>query len=699
MIDASPRRAAGTGRRIRGVALGLALAAVHLAATLVLVVPGHLSVDEGTYHLMVRALARGDGLAADNGYSELRSEELRFASLVAHDGRLMPLPPPFFALLALPCYAAAGYRGLFWLNACAFLGVAALVAWLTRRLFPGRRLAAGAVAVLTLAGFAWPYSLAAWPHLLAALAVTGAFALAVAGAEPARRGLVLSLLSGTVLGIGVGVRLDAAFALPALVAPALTRWPPSITRALAVAAGALPPLAVLAAVNHLKFGRVTPFSYGGVGGAGTRGTADYLPVAASAALVGLAVLGVACLRHRPGRRGVPGRGTTAAALAAVAIVALAVPAFREVLIRLVAGGAQLVVDLRLRDPGLVEPALERSAGGALVYAGGLKKALLQSCPWLAAALLPLVGAGATGRGERRSALLLALVPLLYLGVYAFFAWHGGLCLNLRYLLPALPFLAILGAAAWDWLVAGMGRAVWFPIGAAVAITALGFVGLRRGAATLAEEEFALLSAPLYLAALVLLLAAAAVAVVRRGGDGRLVRSAAACAVAAGWTWSALVAFGYDLPWERSLRAANLRVFRDVEPHVPAGALLHVGYPDPFFGFIEFPDVVLAVPARDDFADFERLTSHFLAGGRPVLAAFRARQWNYVRRRGLLTGLEVEPLWTDRVWYLARLHRAEAGHTAGPAKDSPAVAPPVSGLRGHSGTDAAEPAVPPGRGPS
>jgi hypothetical protein len=113
MIDAAPRRAAGAGSRGRRLGLLVfGLAAAQLAAASLLVVPGHLSIDEGTYHLMVASLARGDGLGAGNGYPELRSEELRFASLAVHDGRLVPLPPPFHAVLALPWYAAGGYRGL-----------------------------------------------------------------------------------------------------------------------------------------------------------------------------------------------------------------------------------------------------------------------------------------------------------------------------------------------------------------------------------------------------------------------------------------------------------------------------------------------------------------------------------------------------------------------------------------------------------
>jgi len=659
MTDAAPRRAAATcsrGGRLGLPVLGLA-AAQFLAASL-LVVPGHLSIDEGTYHLMVAALARGDGLGAGNAYPELRSEELRFASLVPHDGRLVPLPPPFFTVLALPWYAAGGYRGLFWLESAAFVAVVALVAWLAGQLFPGRRLAVPAVAVFALAGFAWPYSIAAWPHVLATLAVTAAFALAVAGAEPGRRGTVLSLLAGTVLGVGTGIRLDAAFAFPVLAVPSLMRRAPSIGRAVAVAAGALPPLAVLAAINRLKFGRFTPFSYGGVGEASTRGTAAYLPLAAAVAALALAAVALAWLRHRRGGgRGAGGRVPVVLAAAVVGIVVLAVPAFRDAVLRLAAGAAQLVVDLRLRPPDLPEPALERSASGALLYGGALKKALLQSCPWLGAALLPFAAGRAAG-GERRAVVLLALVPLLFLGVYSWFAWHGGLALNLRYLLPALPFLAVLAAAAWDRLTAGLSRAVRFAAGAAAGATALAYAALLRGAESPSEVEFALLTAPLYLAALVLLLTAAA-AIVLRGGEGRLIRGAAACALAAGWAWSALVAFGYDLPWERSVRAANLRVAGEVEPLVPPGALLHVTYPDPFFSLIERPDVVLAVPGRDDFADFRRLTGRFLDQGRPVLAAFRPRQWDLLREHRLLEGLRVEPLWTDRFWYLARLHPARS----------------------------------------
>ena len=75
-----------------------------------------------------------------------------------------------------------------------------------------------------------------------------------------------------------------------------------------------------------------------------------------------------------------------------------------------------------------------------------QEALLQSCPWLPIVLVPLF-LGRRDDANRRALLLLFLVPAVVIPIYAFFAWHGELALNLRYFLPTLPFLSLLAADA------------------------------------------------------------------------------------------------------------------------------------------------------------------------------------------------------------------------------------------------------------
>lgn len=635
MIPATPSPA----RRRGAWAVLAVLAAAHLAVSWWGVVPGHLSIDEGTYHFMVANLAEGRAFWIWNGYPETPSPELVAATLLPIEDRLVAVPPELFTLLALPFYLLLGYRGLFAINALAFLGTAALVGWLAARL-GGRAAMLPAVLLFALGTFAWDYSQAAWPHAVSALLVTAAFAAAVLAGDRSDgpRALGWALAAGLAGGVAVGVRVDSVLALPALVLPLVFARRPRWRLAAAVAAGALPALAGMAAINQVKFGTWSPLSYGPVGPAGTIGR--YLPMA----LAGAAALAAAWALTRPAVRAwLTGRRAAAAAagmtlLAAAA--ALAVPEVRRLAWVAAHGAWQLVVDLRARPLDVAEPALSRTPSGAMVYLGSLKKSLLQSCPWMAALAVPLASAT-----RRRAALLLALVPAAYLAFYSFSAWHGGLSLNLRYWVPALPFLAAIGGLAWCELSAAAGtagRRVAAAIGAALALLYLGV--LRPAATTLAAAEAVYLSLPLALAAAALLLAAARRALEER--SSQLLAAAAAAAFAAGAVWAGLVAFTYDWPRHTALRAANLRTSQRIAPVVAADSILFARYPDPYFGLIEVPRLRLAIPGRDRFADFRRLVDVHLAAGRPVYASFDPDLWRRLAADGMLDGLAARPLLPD-----------------------------------------------------
>jgi hypothetical protein len=637
MIHPAPRR---RRRRASRALLALLLAA-HLAVSLFLVVPGYLSIDEGTYHYMAENLAEGRPFEVWNGYRELPSPELVSASLVAVDGRLVALPPELFTLVAWPFYAALGYRGLFLLNALAFVALAALTARIARRL-AGRAAVLPSLLLLSLATFAWDYSQAAWPHALSATLVAAAFAAALeAFAGAGGRRLAFAALAGLLGGLAIGVRLDSVLVAPALVLPLLFRRPPDLRALGSLAAGAALPLAALAAINRFKFGTWSPFSYGPVGSGGD--VATYLPPAAA----GLALLAAVWLASRPAvwrrlRGRLPAAAAAAAALALLAIALL--PVLREAVVAALFGAWQLVVDLRARPLDVVEPALARTPSGALVYFGALKKSLLQSCPWMAALVLPLVDA-ALGR-RRRAVLLLSLVPAAYLGFYSAFAWHGGLSLNLRYWLPALPFLAVLGALAWRRLAAAAGPAGGRVAAAAgLAVVLVYALTLRPAAARSVEAAEAVhLSLPLALAAAALLLAVAWRALGERAS--RLLPAAAAAAFAAGAVWAALATFTYDWPRHTALRAANLRVSQAVAGVVEPDSMFFARYPDPYFGLIDVPRLRLAVPGRDRFADFRRLADFHLAAGRPVYASLPQELWQRLAADGLLEGLAARPLLPD-----------------------------------------------------
>lgn len=626
-----------------------ALLAVHVAASLALV-PGHLSVDECTYHLMVKGLADHRELRFRNGYEEFPSRELVPVSVVAHEGHLYPVTPPVHALLAWPFYRVAGYAGLFLLNNLAFLATLVLTAGLTRRLFGDGRLALGAVAVLALATFLWEYSQASWPHALSTFGVLAAFSAAWRGfvARSEAEAFAWCTLAGAVAGVGMGVRLDTALAVPCLAVPFLFAPARRLASASGLLLGLLPGLLVLALANQAKFGIASPLSYGprtSTAGDWTR----YLPVAG----LGLAVLTACRLSVLPGVRA---RGSRmpwlAPVLAGSALaVALLVPPLRELLARLARGIALLVWDLRSLPLDVERPALARSPGGGLVYFGHLKKSLLQSLPYLALLVIPL---GAALKGHRDAGRLgaLALVPAAFVAAYGYFAWDGGMVLNLRYLAPTLPFLSILSAWSLREVFRGLSPREPWPWAAAWLTAAVWWLWIRPLAESPEQLEPRLLEAPLWLAVAIGGLALPfAVAGPRRAGT---LRRALATLSACGLAWAALAAFTYDFPAARAMRRYNLLLGERALASVEPTAIVFTTHPDPFCTLLSSDRVHLAMPRRDGYRDFRSLIDHHLARGHGVYGAFPPGLWRRITRDGHLEALRVEELWKHPVYTFGRI---------------------------------------------
>lgn len=631
------------------VGLIAALLTLHLVATLSLV-PGHLSVDECTYHLMTKGLVDHGELRFRNGYEDFPSRELVLVSVEAHEGHLYPVTPPTYAFLAWPFYRAAGYPGLFVLSNLAFLATLALTGALAWRLFGDRRLALGAALVLGLATYLWEYSQASWPHALATSLVLAAFCAAWEGtvARTERRAFAWCTAAGLIAGIGIGVRLDVALALPCLAIPLLFAPPRRLPAALGIAVGALPGLAALVLANQEKFGVASPFSYGPRTSTAGDWT-QYLPVAA----LGLAVLATCRVAVSPAARARASRSPwLAPALAGAALaVVLVTPSLRALVERLATGTALLVWDLRWLPLEVERPALARSAGGGLVYFGSLKKSLLQSLPYLPLLLLPLA---ASLRGHRDAGRLasLALVPAAFLAAYGYFSWDGGMVLNLRYLAPTLPFLAVLSAWSLREVFRGLSPREPAPWVAAWLTAAAWWLWVRPHLEAPDVLEPRLLLTPLWIAT-----ATAALALAFAAGGARTprpLRVALATLAASGLMWAGLAALAYDFPAARQMRLYNLQLSQRALATLDSPAIVFTTHPDPFCGLLSSDEIHLAVPARDGDRDFRPLIDHHLANGRAVYGAFPPGQWRRFIREGTLEDLAVEDLWQHPIYTFGRI---------------------------------------------
>jgi 4-amino-4-deoxy-L-arabinose transferase-like glycosyltransferase len=619
---------------------------------------GHFMVDEGAYHMMVRDFAGFRDFALWNGYEEFPSGELSFPVLRDHEGSLVSQYPEVYTLLALPFYRLMGYDGLFVLNALAFGGVAWLTFWLARRLFGSRGLALNACLVFVLATYAWEYSQATMPHAVSGLVVIGAVALALLALErPGEpRSLWLAAACGLVVGVGVGVRLDVAFVLPAVTVPFLFLRPWRPWHVLACALGTLPVLVLLGLVNQAKLGVISPFSYGTGQVGEVEGATPYLAVVVAGALA-LAAVRVATLPW--GERQIrEHRGLALLGLGLVVAAVLIVPQGRELAVRLADGLYQLLVDLRVRDLAILEGGLSRGPGGSMVYIGAVKKSLLQSCPYLVVLIVPLVHL--LRRDANRLALaLLFLVPASYIGALAYFAHHGGPGLNLRYLVPALPFLSILAAYAWRELVPDLPPA-WrlrLILMGAILVAAFFFAIFPR-AFPLGWQELLFLSLPLGLAGGLLVL----VLLHMLGGPERrpALRGPLVAFFALSLTWSGVMAYGHDLPRSYALRKNRTDLTASVAPLIEPDSLLIAYSVGSFFGLLEEPRIRLATPPFDDFRDFEALVRFHLDAGRPVYLWVDRAWQEQVEARGLAGRLETRPLWKHQFGRLERLVALDGG---------------------------------------
>ena len=594
---------------LRLLILGIGL----VVATAVLGIPGYLTWDFGTYHLMVRSLYDTGGFFIVNGYEELASPLLAVGLTTVQEGKIAAQYPEFYTILSVPFYALFGYRGMMVLNAVAFVGICALI-WRMARWFSGERNAPlAAVAIYALATYAVEFTQSSYPHLTSTFLICAAVWLlwgAALGKDETPAALPSWLtaiegrcaLAGLVFGIAVGVRLDSAFAGLALALPFVTFRTLGWRALVACGLGGLVALLGLAWVNAVKFGAFHPLSYGRTGSGNTASLLNYLPIAGAAAL-GMAML--AWHRFRPIRF-----NRWAAAFLLLGVAAALVSTSHGQ--RLLRGAFQILVDMRFR-PDIAEPAQTRSAGGAVVYWGHVKKSLLESCPYLILIALPAVRGLASGTYGSRW--LLWLVPAGFAGFYGYLAWHGGVGWSMRYLNPALPFLALL--ASHELL------RVWVPIpvrrvtfwGAIVVLWAALAVAFLQVRWDLDRQEALILNGSLLLAALLL-----ACQVAEHWATARLsqiFRKALSGIFIVALVWSSALTLAVDFAVSAQVRTLFLRGARDIQPQIAEDALIMTFQPNYIWGLLDtgkrpiIANYLLGTPA-DSVALVERAL-----GRRPV----------------------------------------------------------------------------------
>lgn len=613
-----------------------AVAAAQIVLVATWVAPGPLSIDEVAYHRMSHDLVAGRGLTIWNGWEDLPSRELESMYVRASDDRLVAQYPYGWPTITAPAFYAFGHRGLFLVNALAFVGVLLLVRRIALQLVEDEKVAIGACAILAAGTFAWEYSMAAWPHMASVLALLGACSLAVAAWQqpPGRRAVTRAAAAGLIIGLGATLRFDVLFCIPVLATPFLFGQRARLREAVALGVGLVPGLAFLSATNMARWSNPSPLSYGR--GAGLSELASYVPLLLGGALL----IGLVWAATRPRAKELARRHHRAllVASATVVIAIVAVPQARALLVQVANGLQVILLDVRTLPLDGVESSMDRTQDGAIVYWGAFKKALFQSMPYIVLIVVPMIRAVRRGDDRTRIAFLCALpVPLLVF--FAFRSWHGGLSLNMRYMLPALPFVSILVALAVRDIAADAHRR-WPLFGGLAAVLALvGYLLLAPAPDDLVSLEPFLLDTPLILGSL---LAIAMCTWLLRRQTARATATLLLAGLAMGW--SAAVAFGYDAWWAHERRSIHHDASAELARQLPDDGLLFTDSPDWFYGVVQYrPLMRIAIPHNDDFADAPSLIRHHLGAGRPVFGVMGAESWQRLERGGALDGLQMAPM--------------------------------------------------------
>ncbi len=432
-------------------------------------------VDGGIYIDMVRAITADGSLSvAGNGGVEGAPTLTKYLTRDI-GGLSYPQYPSGYAFIAAPFYALFGIRGLMLMNALALFASAALVFKISTQLFKDEPTSLVAVYIFLFSTFVSNYAVAIWPHMLSLACWLGAISCALSAhdASSERSRTLLFFLAGLIIGIGINIRVDSILIFAVLLVwLKLFARPADRLAPLWLTLGMAPMLFFAAWLNQVKFGAFSPFSYGSSGGATDIHRYTAVIIGGSMILGGLWLANIPSLAFAAHRRFGAKKIILASTIGAAAALVFIGPFIWKTLY----GVYVLVINLQAHD-AYFQRGVEPNEFGQLMFWGYPKKALLQSLPFLPLILIPIV---ALFRGKNIVATSLCLLAICApISFYALNQWHGGGSYNMRYFIPALPFIAILTASALQDIVASAGGVNRRDLLIAAVLAAILFMGAQE----------------------------------------------------------------------------------------------------------------------------------------------------------------------------------------------------------------------------
>jgi hypothetical protein len=635
------------------------LLGIHLLYSFFGVVPAPQLIDEGVYHWTIKNFARSGSFSVWTGYEEFPSIELVYHFFEIHGGHAVLSYPAFMPIIGWPFYELMGFRGLFLMNALAYIAVVAGCFFTAQRFFRELNLSLNSCLIFVLCTFSWEYSQGAWPHITALMFGIWSFYFAVCAyqAEHKRRASILCLISGLLAGIAPGLRFDAILYLGCIPLIFFFARPARWRETVSFLVGIVPGLASISYFNYVRFGVPLPLY---MGASLIAGHWYKWPIGIVVTCVAAVALGWVISRQRFSATFRRIRvHLLVLSLGALAIALVAVPGLRESLVKQIWHAYEVLADIRFTSRYFYDWMMTRTVSGGMVYMGGQKKALLQSLPYLPILILPLI-AIIRKRPHWPQLLILAIIPFAFMAFFARWPDTGGKCLNLRYLLPALPFTSILIAYALQELDFGIEDTSYYVIGGISAFLAFfAYYYLITEFSTLDQQEFPILIFPLLIAGFLglLLIAQFFLDTHRR----RSVLATIFVVTIFAFTWSTAVAFSYDAVLHREQRVANYDFGAALLQVVPEDSIVFVA---PMSGedaplrLIEARKIRIAYPAQDRFKDFPKIVKFHLQAGRRVFGIFPEQLWETLGRDAL-SQYEIHTLFHGQGFRVAEITKTKS----------------------------------------
>jgi len=535
------------------IALGTALVATTI--------PGPFSIDEINNLVTVTGLRSGSlfvpGTEGLTPSRELYSFDPEAFRRIASVTPVFSVAPPLYAPIALP-FSFLGWRGLVLVNILAFLLTAYIVFNITRRFAASREAPWIAVVFTVLGGFLLEYSQGVWPHALSVFFVAASFFAAIGCWKDGR--VASAFVAGILMGVATGIR-EQNIILAALLGCATILFTNRKFRDAGVyALGASIPLIVIATIHYFRQGLWHPFpkavAFGGQLGS----------------------------------------------------IGQQIPPLRNFWARIFDFSA-----FPLPNDSYFSLFYTRdSVSNAVLVSGVVKKALLQSAPWMFVALLVLClvwTKRSSGSTElRRSVRIISFLVVPALLVLTFLAGGrtDGLSFNQRYFLELMPLAAVGLALSLDEFRPPVMYAMAGMLGSGILFT------MALVLPSHAWYELALLRVPLVLAIL-----GAVSWLFRTNNAGRAVL-AAVLGLSVGW--SALVHVFDDWSSSRTIRKRNAACVAVLESVVPDhSAIFTYGAARDAAGVLHLTgDVVVLDVSADDGKDAATLAHELRALNRRIL---------------------------------------------------------------------------------